>query len=366
MDNEIYSIINTLKKLVSIPSHSGDEKKIAQYIYEEARQNAPHHDIVVQRYSEKGRNVLVLAKEPRLLIDVHLDTVPLSNLKDWESHPFLLRESRDKLIGLGSLDDKAGIAICLELMKNVDCSRVTFSFCGNEETDVLGLKCALEKRLLKNIPEAIVMEPTSLNVACTHKGAGVARIVFTGIAAHASDPSLGDNAIEKAAKYIQYLKEMFPQLAQMHDLLGKNTYCVGLIKGGNAVNIVPSTCEIQIDFRFLPNQGVNDIKQMFQKAAEKIDDEIMIKFENVMPPMEFRGSRDIFDGLLEVTKGREIGTAYWAHSGLLQAHNIPSIVFGPGDITDAHACNESISKNEIGIAYRAIKHVLQTTLCWDT
>jgi len=353
------NIFDFLKKLVAIPSYRGDEQNIAHFISSLAKERVPGHNVCVQEYSRKGRNVFVFSKTPLVLIDAHLDTIPPGNLSYWKYPPLSLTEKGHGFFGLGCVDNKAGISICLALMNEMDCSDVSFSFCGGEEIDARGLRYAISKGILKqNIPLAIVMEPTQLRICRAHKGAAMAKIKFSGVSAHAAVSDAGDNAIEKAVEYIIRLKKVFPQFKKKDSLLGESSYSVNIIRGGAVANCVPDNCEIIIDFRYLPGQDANDIKNVLIRAAAGKENDIRIELKNVVPPMRFQGPQKILDVLVDSSGSSEAGMSYWAHSGLLATQGISSVVFGPGDITHAHKPNEWVEKKDVLEAYESLKRII--------
>ena len=353
------SMFSTLKELVSIPSHSGDEQEIAQYISDFASQYATSHEIVLQRYSDRGYNVLGLSIHPDILVDVHLDTVPPGRLQNWTSDPFELVQRDNTLVGLGVLDNKAGIAICLELLKNCDCSRLSFSFCGSEETDATGLRYAIDAGSFVGVSQAVVVEPTKLDVLSAHKGVGVIRIIFTGSSAHASNPDQGNNAIYQATSYIETLKQKFHTYEKIHTRLGRTTYSVGTIRGGVANNIVPDRCEIAIDVRFIPGQTQKEIVTLFTQIAEVAKLDVQIIPDAFAPPMEYPKDGILPKLLMKTGTNQEGVASFWAHSGILDSVGIPSVVFGPGDISYTHRPDEHTTSEEHEEAYDIVKSVFR-------
>lgn len=348
------------KKLISIPSHSGNEELIAKYLVEEVSGVSQAHTTVVHQYSDQGRNVLVLSKKrTKLLIDVHLDTVSSGDVSAWQSDSLCLIEREEKLFGLGTADVKSGLAICLELLKTFDCSEVSFAFCGGEETGGQGLKFALKSNLLKGIPLVIVMEPTELNVGIAHKGCYGAQITFEGRSAHASTPWLGDNAIMQANRFLNAFQELFPNWKQNHGLLGETTFNVGTIQGGSTMNIVPDRCSLGIDMRLVPGQTAESAQYFLNNVIEKIVSRCTMS-TRYYPSMEYSGSEYIIRMLLRVAGGTTKSMPYWSHGGLYQQARIPTFLFGPGSIDQAHQPNEFVSKDRLDTAFQALASIIQT------
>lgn len=348
-----------LQQLIAIPSHSGQEVEIAAFISNWVRQHAPSLSVVEQSYNATGRNVIVLGPDPTLLIDVHLDTVPPSS--DWTGDPLLLQVAAERYSGLGAVDNKSALALCLELMATVDCSQAAFSFCGREEINAAGLKYLLASGALpKSIQQAAVMEPTQLNVITSHKGVGVIKAHFTGAAAHASDPSQGSNAIFQAAAFVQALESSFPDLAKTHPLLGSNTINIGQITGGTAPNVVASQCLVTSDVRTLPGQTPSEIVAIFETIAERKGIPVQFTTDFFVPPLEYHGDHRLVQTLLTSTGGEERAGHYWGHSGLYDEAGIESVLFGPGKIEQAHGAGEYIEKKQIEGAKSALRALVES------
>lgn len=93
----------------------------------------------------------------------------------------------------------------------------------------------------------IVAEPTNGQIVLGHKGPLWLDITVRGVAAHGSMPELGESAITKAARLILRAGSEMPR--RQHPRLGADTLNVGMIRGGDMRNIVPSECLICADIR---------------------------------------------------------------------------------------------------------------------
>jgi acetylornithine deacetylase/succinyl-diaminopimelate desuccinylase-like protein len=353
-------MIDLIEKLVAIPSHN-DERKISDFLYQEIKKYAKNHKIILQKYSNNGRNLLVLSRNPKLLIDVHLDTIPPGELLNWKDNPYKILKNNNQLIGLGVCDVKCNLAICLKLLKEIDCDQVSFSFCGGEETLSLGLKKALLSNLLKQIPFAIVMEPTNLNICIGHKGQVGAEIFFSGESSHGSIPKFNKNAIIKAYNFISVLVEEFERWKKEDKLFGENSFNIGIVQGGEAMNKVAEKCKLSIDFRTLPGQNKEDIHNFILEIGKisKTKFRTNIKF---FPPAWYNNGRMPIEDLLMALKRKRTQIdiyPFWSHAGLLSQKGIPSIIFGPGDIKYAHQANEHIDYKQIDEAFNILLNFIK-------
>jgi acetylornithine deacetylase len=322
---------------------------------------------------------------PAVLLDAHQDTVPVEGMT---IEPFSADLRDGRIWGRGACDIKGGMACMLTAMAKVhnqsDKPRIVMSCTCDEELGQLGARTLTAcwqdgagsqnggERLPEGIPArpdlAIVAEPTSLDVVVAHRGTCRWRIVASGKAAHSSQPDRGISAIYRMSSIVQALEEYAGLLATrvpQHSLCGPATLSVGRIEGGTSVNIVPDWCAIDIDRRVLPAEIVDellvDAKQFVQSRVD---------FEFDMQPPTSGGlpldnsNNGPFAELLgrsieSVTGGQKaIGVAYTTHAPRFAATGMPTVVFGPGSIEQAHTKDEWIEVDQMDKATEILIHFL--------
>jgi acetylornithine deacetylase len=241
----------------------------------------------------------------------------------------------------------------------------------NEEHGYTGA-LALEKLwkepggLIPRRPDAaIVAEPTLLDVVVAHKGTVRWRCHTTGRAAHSSQPHLGDNAIFKMSRVLpalqRYQRDVAPHLGE-HPLCGRPSLSVGTIHGGLSVNTVPDRCTIEIDRRLLPGE---EPRHAYEAVLRFLADDPAIDFapEHEAPFMQARGLPDdanhpLAERLLAaiepvVGRRKKIGVPYGTDAATYHAMGIPSVVFGPGSIDQAHTADEWVAIEQLEAAVEA-------------
>ncbi|OIP96180.1 hypothetical protein AUK40_05215 [Candidatus Wirthbacteria bacterium CG2_30_54_11] len=347
-----------LNDLVAIPSYGGEEIKVADYLADRLG-SLKTHRLSVENYSEHGRSILLMPEQPSVILDAHLDTVPPGDTAEWKNAPFAVTDRDGSLHGLGVLDDKVNIALCLELLATVDCSRVGFVFAGGEEVSALGLHSLLSKKLIPKAQFAIALEATQLQIMTAHKGAVHLHLDFAGQAAHSSKPSLGINAIEKASSFIQLLEQKKDSFALPHPLLGSTTMTVVKITGGDALNRVPAGCALDIDVRLLPGQSEDQVKTWIANLLQAAGLNAAIITDSFAPAMEYRGDKAWLEKLQQSGAGQTGTVPYWTHSALYEQYSIPSVVFGPGDVSTAHTPRECIENSQLEQAYSILQQFIQ-------
>lgn len=307
-----------------------------------------------------------------ILLDAHQDTVPVDGMTIEPFEP-VVRDGR--VCGRGACDVKGGMAAMLTAFARLVKERpagganVVMSCTCDEEHGQLGVSDLTElwsdgehrSKLLDTAPDvAIVAEPTELHVVVAHRGAARWMIHTTGRACHSSDPSQGENAIYKMARVLSHLEKYAGTLADRvppHPLCGPATLSVGVISGGVSVNTVPDECLIEVDRRCVPGEdGPAAIEDVGRYLRENLD----VEFE-MLPPwcigltLSDDENGAIADELLEhvaavAGRRKKIGVPYGTHASRFAAAGVPSVVFGPGSIAQAHTKDEWISIEQLNQA----------------
>jgi acetylornithine deacetylase len=206
---------------------------------------------------------------------------------------------------------------------------------------------------------AIVAEPTNLQVVVAHKGTLRWKCHTTGRAAHSSQPHLGKNAIYRMSRVVAaleaYARDITPTLAR-HALCGGVTLSVGTIRGGLSVNTVPDACTIEIDRRLVPGENSREARQHvidFIASYPGVDFEVMhdAPFMDGATLSEGPNER-LATALSAVARerfgaGNRIGVPYGTDASKLAAAGVPSVVFGPGSIDQAHTIDEWVALDEV-------------------
>lgn len=192
----------------------------------------------------------------------HLDTVPHGTGWKFEEG----QAAGDKVYGRGTCDMKGGCTAMLLAAEDLVAANVPFSLCftTDEETTMIGAGAAAKSPALTTAPCIVVTEPTEFDIVVHEKGLLHFSLSTKGVAAHASMPELGDNAIVKMVKLLEKLGDL--------QRIPKNsteemTLCVDTIKGGTRINVIPDLCEVEIDVRYPPDMNT---KKVLKKVTDRI------------------------------------------------------------------------------------------------
>jgi len=296
-----------------------------------------------------------------VVLSGHLDTVPVAS-QNWHTDPFKLTVKGNRLHGRGTTDMKAFLAICTALAPDFAAlplrEPVYFAMSYDEELGCLGVP-SLVKWLadLENRPRAcIVGEPSNMEVLIGHKGVNIFETIVTGKDAHSSQVNHGVSAIAAAAELITFLGALLLEMKERGDPTGTfesgfTSLNVGTIEGGTALNIIPRTCRFVWEYRHIPGTDGNEIIERFNAFAERkvlprmtaVSSECNIATKTILRYEGLRPEAGTYAESLALrcASAERSGTeAFGTEAGLFQAAGIPTIVCGPGHISQAHQPNE--------------------------
>jgi acetylornithine deacetylase len=308
---------------------------------------------------------------PLLLLSGHSDVVPVSQ-QAWQSDPFTLVERDGRYYARGAADMKGFIACVLAWLPEVVAQHargalrqpVGLALSFDEEVGCLGVSYLIEDLQARGVAVGgcIIGEPTDMRPVVAHKGIAHVRCRVTGRAAHSSLTPDGVNAIEYAAKLISHIRK----LAEAEAMLGRHeplydvpftTLQTGTILGGTVPNIVPRDCEFVFECRCLPGDqlsryltSITDYAKELLLEMRQVAPEAAITFEQLVdcPPFETPENSALTAYIAELCQGEsELAVAYTTEAGRFAAAGFPSVVLGPGSITQAHKPDEYIEHSQL-------------------
>jgi acetylornithine deacetylase len=297
--------------------------------------------VMVQRITGTKSNVIAQFGKPEILLNAHLDTVPAA--ESWTYDPFFMKRTKNRVYGLGATDVKGPVAAILAAVREQPPENLMLFFCCDEEAG--GSECVrgfLKSKYAKGIHYATVTEPTQGNIVTLHKGIYIFEVTIHGESAHASHPERGLNAIEQAADFIKSLDKLKKRVnKRTYKKLAKPTFNVGMITGGTKANLVPDICRIEIDRRFLPGKdsmmALKELKALVRNQTKKAE----VKKIFAEPAFKSKHAAPVIKLLTKAgAKQKFSAVNFWTEAALFQKARIASIVFGPGNIAQAHSANE--------------------------
>ena len=356
--------------LVSIPSYPGipgQESGVAEYIHSYFSTAGIDAELVaiVDGRTNIYAKLHGKGKGRTLVLNGHTDTVPPYDMID----ALLPRKEGREIIGRGASDMKGPLAcmmLAMRLIKEADiqlAGDLVFTGVIDEELTSLGTRAFLRSGLKAD--GAIVGEPTNLEVCIGHKGLQWFQFDIHGKAVHGGEQDRGVNAIRSASLLIQRIeKELIPKItSRKHPLIGASSLNYGLIKGGFQPSTVPGECVFQIDRRWIPGEDYDDVEHELLVLVESLkredpsfETDFRVMDKSIMEtgiihegfvidpehPLVKEAQRAVLD-----YNGHEAVTGpfkAWTDGGLLSRYGgIPTIVFGPGNLSTAHTKHECIN-----------------------
>jgi acetylornithine deacetylase len=294
--------------------------------------------------------------EPDLLFNFHVDTVPASD--DWSTDPFDLQVADGRAVGLGACDIKGASACMLAALERLDDSTdVALLFTSDEEA---GSSRCIRHFLQEShgYDGVIVAEPTGAKAVAEHRGIMTATGHFTGRAGHASDPrALHDNALHRLTRWadaaLAYAEDQQEEHFRNLDGIRFN---IGRIEGGIKPNVIAPEATVRFGFRPRPDQRIEKVFDEIcglangARAARPPETDAVSWEEGfVAPPLpadpDDRGAgRRLADNLgLPVAAPVD----FWTEAALFSEAGYPTVVFGPGDIAQAHTADEWVALDQL-------------------
>jgi acetylornithine deacetylase len=343
------------------------ETRLTDYLEAWFREHGVRHER--QPVSPGRENVLAWYDAPGsrrlILFDVHQDTVPAEGMT---IAPFVPAIEAGRLYGRGACDVKGSMAAMLSAFARLVRDRppgsasVLLACTVDEEFTHTG-----SSRLAKTnhgAELAIVAEPTLLNLVHCHKGVLRWKIRTTGLACHSATPDLGVNAIYRMSRVLEVLEAYAGSLSRIapDPILGPPSLSVGRIEGGQSVNVVPDWCEIEVDRRVIPGEdSIACLEQVRSILQARLGDEPGIEHGQpwvdmpALPPQAASWLEPLAHAIESATGSRPQfkGVPFATDAGPIAAGGTPCVVFGPGDIAQAHTKDEWISLEQVGLAAEA-------------
>ncbi len=335
----------------------GGEQQVARFLADRAareRLEVEFQPVLPQRNNLVIRLAPTVKRQHRILLAPHLDTVGGDEHRD---QLFTPRVRNNRIYGRGACDTKGSVAAMFDALCRIASSpkrpahtEIVFIGLVDEECAQAGSRALATSRLKADF--AIVGEPTRLHVVTAHKGALWLQLQTHGKEAHGARPELGRNAVYTMARVIEALHVDYARLLQRrrHTLLGTPTLNIGCIRGGRQPNIVPGDCVISLDRRTLPGERDAQVMRELKDFLHQRGLNVTLKRERPEPCLPLETDPELTwvrQMLRSVRKKVCAGVDYFSDAGVLANGGIPSVVFGPGDIAQAHTANEWIALDQL-------------------
>ncbi|MBX5086135.1 acetylornithine deacetylase [Rhizobium lentis] len=355
--------IEILERLVGFPSVVGTPNgEIVGWI----RHYLQNHGIAITelRGPEGDRSNLFATIGPRempgYILSGHMDVVPAAE-DGWSSDPFRLRAEAGRLYGRGTTDMKGFLAVMLAAVPALAAAQlgrpIHLAFSYDEEAGCRGVP-----HMIARLPElcahplgAIIGEPSGMQAIRAHKGKAAARLTIRGRSGHSSRPDQGLNAIHAMTDVLACAGAEAERLSKgPFEHVFEPPYSslqVGTLKGGQAVNIIPETCEAEFEARAISAIDPATLLTPLRAVAEALPRrgfEVEWRELSAYPALSLAADAPLARLLEELTGVEPLdAVSYGTEAGLFQRAGIDAIICGPGDIARAHKPDEFIIADEL-------------------
>jgi acetylornithine deacetylase len=333
------NVFELTRELIDIPSVTGDELAVGQYLSEYLEGLGYH--VEKQEISSDRFNVLATTEAPpRVVFSTHMDTVP----------PFIgSSEDNEFIYGRGSCDAKGIIAaqiFAAERLRGDGVNDVGLLFTVDEELSSHGAQAANKHPLARECQFLINGEPTDSRLAIGTKGSVRVFITTEGRAAHSAYPEAGESAIEK-------LLDILGRIRSCHwpedSFFGSTTCNIGVISGGTRPNVIPDQARAELQIRL----GI-DIEHVKGVLEDAVETRGQLEYASAHNPVR----------LVTVPGFDECVVRFTTDIPYLSQWGKP-LLLGPGSILDAHTDEEKISKRELEDAVKLYVRLAETVIATD-
>ncbi|SDQ58010.1 M20/M25/M40 family metallo-hydrolase [Natronobacterium texcoconense] len=327
---------------------------------------------------------------PTVVLNGHFDVVPAER-GVWSSDPFdPVRRGGDDdpetLTARGAADMKSGLAACvgaaLEVREAIESGEmdanlriVVEAVAGEEDGGFGAATAALENPYPFDRDAAIVAEPTELRPVVACEGSLMARLELSGKSAHAATRWHGEDVLPRFERIRQAFVDLESERTQAttHPLyeafpVSAPVVC-GKVEAGSWASTVPASLTAEFRIGVLPGETVREVQEQFeQRLAEVVADDPWLRenppqferFSVQFEPCEIDADEPIVEAIRAgmddagVSPAEPEGVTYGADSRHYIEAGIPTVLFGPGSISEAHYPNETIEWAEVEEAHNAI------------
>ena len=332
-------------------------------IFDYLRAQLPGFDVHVTDHGAGAVGLFAIRGRPKLLFNVHLDTVPDS--PQWSANPFQLRVTEDRAIGLGACDIQ-GAAAALLAAANANDDDMALLFTTDEEAaDPRCIRAFLEHK--PAFDGVVVAEPTCCKAVLAHRGIQSVYVRFAGRAGHAaSEQKPTDSALHQAVRWSNAaLDHADAQSQESFGGLHGLRFNLGRIEGGIKANMIAPSAEVRFGMRPLPSMDMDALLGSLRTLAEPAPAEFRETFRGPPLPADTanaqarqHGARTLADAL-----GIPAGNAvdFWTEAALFSQAGYTTFVYGPGDIAQAHSADEWVALDQLEIVATTYLRILEKT-----
>lgn len=391
IENNKEDLIELCSQLIKIPSENppGDSTKITTFI-DQYLKNAGTNNLWYESAEKMYNLVSTIGTDnggKHLIFCGHSDVVPAGDHSKWEFNPNSGEVVDGWLLGRGASDMKAGLGgliYTFALLKKLNVElpgQLTLAVVPDEETGgEFGVPWLLENDLIMG-DGCLIAEPSSrYNPTIGQKGSYWFKLKVYGKPGHGSlSPLAGNNAItnmiaaidevrklwdleieipDKVKPLIEkskkYMREVEKDREPFQPVLNHVTVNIGTIQGGTKSNMIPESCEAEIDCRLPFGITQEDVTEFLHERLDALGIEYEISRFGFRSNANFTSEDDpicqaIINNITYVTDHEAYGVMQWASSDArhFRDHRIPVLQYGPAYLPSIHGYNEKVKVDDV-------------------
>lgn len=337
--------IDLLRRMVAIPSVSGEEELLATYV----EQTVEGWGLEVARDDLAVRVEVRSPKPgPTIALVSHLDVVPPG--KGWTRDPFTPIVEGQRLYGRGSGDAKASVAAMLTAASDVakaggpETGRLLVLLGYGEETKHTTMERAVE--IAGTIDAAVIGEPTNLEFAVAQRGLMMVDLLAGGDQRHAGYAAAdGDfqNAVLVLARDLLKLDGLFA--GRTHAMLGRTTATPTMLDAGVSRNVTPPVAKAILDIRSTPDWTHDEVADVLREALVS---EVVVTSQRLVPCETPAESRLLGIARRVRSQSRSFGSPTCSDWVFLRQSD--ALKCGPGTSRRSHTPDEYVDLPEVTAA----------------
>lgn len=265
-------LVDLCRGMVRIPSLSGDEKKVADFI-EQNMLNLGFDSVERDRYGNVSGRISLGSGGKRILFEGHMDHVDVSDPSKWTHDPYGAEVVDGRIYGRGTTDMKGNLAAAIV-------AAATLKAGGGDLAGEIIVSGSVFEEYFEGVaaqaigerwkPDCVVIgEPSSLTLKRGQRGRGEIVAEAYGKPAHSSNPEVGLNAVKQLLPVLSRIERDFEP--QVHPVLGKGILELTDIISSPypGASVVPEKCRVTYDRRLLVGETEEGVLAPLKKIIEE-------------------------------------------------------------------------------------------------
>lgn len=352
-DAVIRELCGLTLQLCAIPSETGQEEQIADWVEARCLRAAPRAAVHRVGNSVVCDPAAAESAEPAVALVGHLDTVKCSDGQRLEI-------TEERVYGCGASDMKAGVAVMLALLdrwRELRGVRPVWIFYDKEEGPAAenGLEPVLQSGVLPPLQLAFVLEPTDQALQLGCMGVMHARVRVRGRRAHSARPWQGENALYRALPLLARLAARERREVRFGELAFYEVMVATQARTFNSKNVVPDVVEINVNVRFAPGRTAEDAEGELREIVGADGDVDIIDHA---PAGDVWLDHPLLTRLRQTAALRVEPKQAWTDVARFTTRGIPAVNFGPGETAQAHQADEWCSIPSLALNFHRLHRLL--------